>query len=534
MNYTKENIKQVDVSGEVVTKPVEAKEFSAENSFEEENHPPIYDTQSLTKSRNFYIVGSLILVSVAALLVWLYFYRGQEGKAITAPRNVSFNENDNNNALTSAEQTLTLTSDQLKTAGLKIEKVGEGFSQESGTIASTGVVQANSYAETPVISLVGGVVRRLDSKLGQYVRRGQTVAIVSSDELANTASRYLSMLAEVDEAQKRYNRALKLTDIASESLNENDKVTTEIKTAEAEVAEYKSNFERTQKLVAIGAASRQELEQATTKLKTAQAQLVEANQRFERAKRLVNVNPVSRAELDQALRQMRSSEAEAGSIREKLQVLGLPPQAVERLKATRQISSELPIASPVSGTITARTANPGEIIAANKELLRVTDLSTVWVIGQVYEKDLAQLQTGSGVSITSDSYPGELFRGNISYIDPNLDQNTRTAQVRIELLNSDAKFRIGMYVNIAFATIGGSENTVPLISKEAVQSINNQQIVFVATDNPNAFILRPVKTGTESNGFYPVLGGLTVGENIVTEGSFLLRAEWQKSHPSGL
>ena len=122
--------------------------------------------------------------------------------------------------------------------------------------------------------------------------------------------------------------------------------------------------------------------------------------------------------------------------------------------------------------------NNGEIIPANKELLKVTNLSTVWVIGQIYEKDLGKLRVGSGASVTTDAYPGQVFRGNITYIDPNLDQNTRTAQVRIELPNPDQKFKIGMYVNIALATVGGSENTVPTVPKEAVQNINNQTNSF--------------------------------------------------------
>jgi len=521
MNYKSENIQNADLSEPVVAEPIKVEKLSADDG-----KSPI--------NRTIYIVGSVILVSVAALLVWLFVSRGEAGKAVTAPRNVSFNEpTGGNNALTSSEQTLTISPEQLKAANLKIEKVGEGFNQVSSAASSTGVVQANSYGETPVVSLVGGVVRQINAELGQFVSRGQTIAIVSSDELAQTASNYLSKRAEADEANKRYQRALKLTDIASESSNEIDETTRQVKTIESELAEYQSNYKRTEQLVKIGAASRQDFEQARTKLQTAQAQLVEANQRLERAKKLLNINPARRAELDNALTQVRTAEAETASARQKLLVLGVPPGRVNSLTSSNQISAELPITSPVSGTITARTANPGEIISSNKEILRVTNLSTVWVIGQVYEKDLAQLQSGSGVSITTDSYPGELFRGNISYIDPNLDQNTRTAQVRIELPNPDQKFKIGMYVNIAFATIGGSENTVPMISKEAVQTINNQQIVFVATNNANAFVLRVVKTGAENNGFYPVLEGLRVGESIITEGSFLLRAEWQKSHPNG-
>ena len=169
------------------------------------------------------------------------------------------------------------------------------------------------------------------------------------------------------------------------------------------------------------------------------------------------------------------------------------------------------------------------MIPADKEILRIADLSSVWVMGQVYEKDLAKVIVGSGASITSDAYPGRIFRGRVSYIDPTLDPATRTAQARIELANPGQALKIGMFVNVAFAALGGAESTSPVIPKSAVQNISNQQVVFVETGTPNTYAMRPVKLGPEVNGQYPVLEGLTVGERIVTEGSFLLRAEWQKT-----
>jgi RND family efflux transporter MFP subunit len=183
----------------------------------------------------------------------------------------------------------------------------------------------------------------------------------------------------------------------------------------------------------------------------------------------------------------------------------------------------------VSGLIIARSANPGEVIEANREILRIADLSSVWVVGQVYEKDLGRIRIGSGASITTDTYPGRVFRGHVSYIDPTLEPTTRTAQVRIELANSGQPLKIGMYVNVAFAAVGGAESTKPVIPKDAIQEINNQQVVFVPTKEPNVFALRPVRLGAEVNGQYPVLEGLIVGDRVVTNGSFLLRAEWLKT-----
>src|SRR6185295_4035069 len=122
-------------------------------------------------------------------------------------------------------------------------------------------------------------------------------------------------------------------------------------------------------------------------------------------------------------------------------------------------SSEVIASSPSSGTVTSRTVNPGEVIEASRELMRVTDLSTVWVVGQVYEKDLATVRVGSGANVTSDAYPGRVFRGRVSYVDPKIDPATRTAQLRIELANPRQMFKIGMYVNVGFATLGAAEKT---------------------------------------------------------------------------
>jgi RND family efflux transporter MFP subunit len=323
------------------------------------------------------------------------------------------------------------------------------------TQMSTGIVQANTYKETPIISVVGGIVRSVKGELGQNVKRGQAIAVVFSNELADTQAKYLTALATLDEHHRHHMR--------------------------------------TEKLVEIGAASRQDLEMAASAY--------------------------------------REAEANLANLKQKLLLLGLTTERVEALASTSQVSSEVTVPAPASGTITSRTVNPGEVIEANKELMRVTDLSTVWVVGQVYEKDLALIHVGTLAEITSETYPSRTFRGRVSYVDPKIEPATRTAQVRIELPNPGQMFKIGMYVNVGYGGLA-AERTMPIISKDAVQTINNQQIVFVATDKANEFLMRPVRVGQESNGSYPALEGVSTGDRIVTQGSFLLRAEWLKSHPA--
>src|SRR5947207_3379646 len=150
---------------------------------------------------------TLIGIAIAAWLLWPQ----QAGKPVSAPRSVSFGESSPPG--TTGEQKLTLTAEQMKTAQLRIETVGERPSSEAAGQLATGVVQANTYKETPVVSLVGGIVRSVKPELGQNIKRGQTVAIVSSSELADAQSRYLSALAALDEHHRHHARTMKLVEI---------------------------------------------------------------------------------------------------------------------------------------------------------------------------------------------------------------------------------------------------------------------------------------------------------------------------------
>jgi RND family efflux transporter MFP subunit len=503
----------------------------------EENKADIVDAETDPREKvnrkPFYIAAAIIgVLIVGALAFWLLIGR-ETGQVVPPPRNVSFD--DNNGQQTSGngeEQTITIPPEQVDRAGITIETVGETLSSEAANVSSTGVVQSNAYGETPVISLLGGVVRRVNVELGQNVQKGQTVAVVFSDELASAGSRYLALQTELETSRQAYDRSARLANLNPVSRAELDEATAKLKTAEAELVEKRKVYERTLKLLQIGAVSREESEIATTKLKTSEADVVQMRSRHQRAIELARLNPVSRTEFEQAAVKLRTAEVERAAARERLLLLGLSRSRLDALRSPSQITSEIALSAPISGTITSRSINQGEVVEANKELMKVTNLSTVWVIAQVYEKDLSRLRTGSGASVTTDAYPERLFRGHVTYIDPNLNPQTRTIPVRIELENPGQALKIGMYVNAAFGSLGNAESTAPVIPSSAVQNIDNRQLVFVATDKPNVFILRFVRLGTETNGKYIVLEGLNVGDHIVNDGSFSLRAEWLKQHPT--
>lgn len=408
-----------------------------------------------TNRKAIVIIVAVVAVSSILILVWILRRTGSDGagRPVPAPRNIGA-EQPSSTPSASEEATISIDPEAATRAGIKTEPVGEALIAEGAMTgqSTTGVVQANAYRTAPVVSIVGGILRRVTAELGQSVSRGQTMAVVFSDDFAMAQSRYLNALSELDEHHKHHRRTVRL--------------------------------------VEIGAVSREELEQATTKLETA--------------------------------------ESEVASQRQRLMLLGLSSGRIAQLKTSAQLSSEVSLPAPVSGTVISRSANPGEVIPAEKEILRIADLSSVWVIAQVYEKDLGKVVVGSFGSVSSDTYPGRIFRGRVSYIDPTLDPATRTAQARIEVANPGQALKIGMFINVTFAALGGPEST-SVIPKSAVQNINNQEVVFVETASPNTYAMRPVKLGAEVNGQYPVLEGLTVGDRIVTDGSFLLRAEWLKT-----
>lgn len=500
-----------------------------------ENSETVSAAERRSNRKPMYFALTVIgVVVLGAILIWLFRSREGGGQPVPAPRTVSFepNASGENPSAATEEQTLTIAPEQVERARLKIETVGEILSQEAAQTSATGVVQPNAYAETPVISLVGGVVRKVSAQLGENVQKGQTIAVIFSDELAQAESRYLALQTEARVARQNYERSAKLLKINPASRADLDQAQAKLKSDEAALDEMRRRYSRTVKLVEIGASSREELEQDRTKLKTAEAESEQSRRQFERATQVARLAPASNADFEQAAVKLRTAESDLSAARQRLIVLGLPAQRVNALRTPSQISSELAIASPVSGTVTTRAINQNEVVEANKELMRVTNLSTVWVIAQIYEKDLGRIRAGSGASVTTDAFPDRIFRGQVTYIDPEINQETRTAQARVELENAGSILKIGQYVNVAFGSLGTAEKTAPILPAVAVQNINNRQAVFVATEQPNVFAVRFVRLAAEANGRYVVLEGLNVGDKIVTEGSFLLRAEWLKQHPA--
>lgn len=245
----------------------------------------------------------------------------------------------------------------------------------------------------------------------------------------------------------------------------------------------------------------------------------------ERYRKLAEIGAISLQEKQEVEARLQEHHAEHASHRQKLRLLGMTDAQIANLRDTADVKSEINVPAPSSGVITARNVNVGQVVAMADSLFSVTDLATVWVMANVYEKDFGTMRMGARVTITSPSYPGRPFSGTISYLDPRVDPNTRTAQARIEVPNPNQVLKIGMFVDVALNTTGTQEALV--VPKAALQTMDNEQVVFVALGG-GQFQRRKLQLAEEVGEAVRVVSGLSIGEKVVTAGSFFLRAEMSR------
>jgi RND family efflux transporter MFP subunit len=272
-----------------------------------------------------------------------------------------------------------------------------------------------------------------------------------------------------------------------------------------------------------------ELAEAETQYLAYLAELDAEHKKLQRTQNLVRLGAASRQEEEEVTATHTAHEAHVRAALERLKLLGAGERQIAALKEAEQIDSNVTVPAPIDGVVLARMANLGLVVSKAQELFTVADLSTVWVMASLNEKDFASVQVGSAARITAPAYAGRVWNGRVAYIDPQVDPNTRTAQARIEVANTRESLRFQMYMDVEFTSKGTVGTAVP---EAAVQSIGNRQFVFLPIkDNEGSFAMHVVRLGPAANGYYAVLEGLKPNDEVVTEGSFILKAEGVRQHP---
>lgn len=269
-----------------------------------------------------------------------------------------------------------------------------------------------------------------------------------------------------------------------------------------------------------------ELGKARSELITANARSELARQTLERKRRLASEHIVSQRELQEAEANVSSSEADARAARAALQALGVTLASDESAD-----SSQYVLRSPVKGVVLERAAVKGQLAEPAQPLFRVADLSILWLTIQAFERDAVRIRHGSPVRITFAALPGRTFTGKVGLIGKEVNSQSRTIPIRVEVANSEGLLRPGMSAT-AWVSPGSDSRVVLTVPAAALQRIEDEWVVFIP-QSQERFEIRRVGRGRDLAGEVELVSGVKAGETVVVDGAFLLKAEADKSRGEG-
>ncbi len=356
-----------------------------------------------------------------------------------------------------------------KNANLTFASVREQRIQEM--IKATGVVSPDETRVAHIFPLAQGIAEKPYVRLGDHVQAGQPLLLYDNIELGETVGEHLSLHGEVDKEK-----------------------------AQLQVA--RKSVERANTLIGVEAISPRDFE-------------------------------LRKAEELQAEAAVQSKEAELARSEEKLHRFGLTEEQVQRLRVSgegHRTASHNTLRAPFAGIITKYDVSQGESVARDKELFTLVDTSSVWVLGDIYEKDLGRVPGHGDCLVTVSSYPDERFRGQITYLSDFLDPNSRTAKLRCVVPNKDGRLKLEMFADVFIPTTSGTAAAV--VPGAALQDIEGKPVVFVQRDATH-FEKREVRLGERGEQETQILSGVRPGEKVVTAGSFYLKSALMREQIGG-
>ena len=210
------------------------------------------------------------------------------------------------------------------------------------------------------------------------------------------------------------------------------------------------------------------------------------------------------------------------SARRRLAYWDIPDRDIDQIEQTGVVQRALTLRSPVAGVVVEKSVLSGQKIMAGETIYKIADLSVVWVEGEVFEQDIPAVRVGLSVTAEFEALPGERVVGRIAYLYPTLNAETRTARVRVEVVNRGLRLKPGMYATLRF--LGGSGGPVLSVPRAATLSTGSRTIVFVRRAD-GMLEPREVTIGVAGLDRVQVLSGLRAGETVVASGTFLVDAE---------
>ena len=332
-----------------------------------------------------------------------------------------------------------------------------------GQLEVTGIVTPDESRVAHVRPLARGVVEKIGVSLGSRVTQGQPLLTYDNVELGQLVGEYLTEQAALRQAET--DREVKRT-----------------------------SLDRAESLIKIEAIARQELDVRRAEFRNAEAAVASAQARVSR--------------VEEQLHRFGLTDAD---------VKALAPEANE---APHRAASHSTLRAPFAGVVTKLDVAAGEVVESDKELFTIADISTVWVLADVYEKDLAKITREGTVTIKVDAYPDRVFSGRITHVSDLIDPTTRTAKVRCVVENRDGALKLDMFAKVLLGTTEARQ--VLAVPADAVQQVDNQPVVFIR-QSQTRFERRNVQVGRRSGELVEILSGLEDGQMVVGKGSFYLK-----------
>lgn len=458
-------------------------------------------SQRPPRNRNVMIVAVAALAALVIVLALLMWSRRNKADGESVKATVEAGEHKDEHSESSGRE-VALSPEALEAAGIETE----GVTQRPAValLNVTGTVEVNQLQSQAVTPLVGGRVERVHAAPGDFVRAGQVLAVIASPQIAQ-------MHGKLHEAETRYELAKR--NLARVERAENRAA---VISAKAKLDEAEATLRRTRRLVELGAGAGKDLIAAEAAHKTAKAEYdFQSN---------ISLNK----ELQEARAEVETARVDMSHIRAEMSALGL--SIPEGETDDHRNTSLVALRAPASGTVTERQVNAGAGVEAGQSLFQIANLSTVWVIANVPEAQVGSVRVGTPAEVRSAALGTSAIAGRVSYINPQLNEETRTAQVRVEVGNAGGRLKAGMFVEVGFqAGSGVASGEELMVPSSAVQRVGDRAVVFIPKDDePGHFEVRDVELGGESSGYRKVLSGLALGERVVMKGGFALKTQLLK------
>lgn len=420
-------------------------------------------------------------------------------------------------------------------SGIEVEAVRPR--RISAAIDVPAEVEFDATRVTRITPRVAGVVQEVTAEIGDTVAAGDLLAVIDSPTLGEAKSRYIERkqtyrLAEADlervrtiyQGQQRMLEAVKAGATTEEIRQRLEGVPVgeakaRLLRAHAELQLARAQEIREAKLLDKQISSERDYEFAQSELAAAEAAFLAIREEIAFS---------SEREQIAAERAWQTARTALEAGERQLHILGLSDEQVQAIGTEQDTQlSRYELHSPVSGRIVELGVATGEAVEASDVLFVVADNSTMWLVADVYERDLLLLREGAPVLFTVDGLPGLSFEGRLNWISSQVDDRTRTVRVRADLPNDDRLLRAKMF-GLARLIVHDDENVLSVASN-AVQTDGCCQLVFVQEDE-TVFAPRKVVLGARANGHVEVLKGLDEGELVATTGSFLMKTEILKGN----